>query len=170
MNLYDITEQELQLMSAIEDADGEITPEIEEMLAINEENFYQKMEGYRNIILQTNAMIDAAKKEKERITKYIESKNRLIETLSERGKTAMQVFQVDKVEFQNGVGGKMSLRKSNKTIIDDEEYFFAHHTDPELDGCVSVKMSVNKTAVKALIDDGVDVPAHQEQNFSLQVK
>ena len=50
LSLYELTSEHHLICEAIEEAGGEITPEIEAMLAINEQNFVTKAEGYAEII------------------------------------------------------------------------------------------------------------------------
>lgn len=168
--LFEISEQQRQIEAMLEANEGEITPELEELMTINEENFKQKVEDYRNAILRKKANIDMAKSEKERIAKYIEQENNAIDNMKERLKLAMYQFGYDKYEINGGVGGKLSFRKSEKTIVDDEDWFFNNTDNPAVAQCVLVKKSVNLTEVKNALKDGVDLPAHNESNESLQVK
>ena len=46
--LYEINEEYLGILAQIEDNEGELTPELEQALAINEENHAAKLEAYGN--------------------------------------------------------------------------------------------------------------------------
>ena len=113
--LYGITAELNAILAAIEDNGGEITPEIENALAINEEQFATKAVDYGHAILNLKAMAAAAKAEKERIAAlqkfYENTQKRLEGALS----AAMQVFGQDKVE---NATMRLSLRHT-MAVADD---------------------------------------------------
>ena len=46
LTLYNITSEQFRIYELLEELGGEFTPEIEEALALNHENFLVKSEGY----------------------------------------------------------------------------------------------------------------------------
>ena len=160
--LYGITAELNAILAAIEDNGGEITPEIENALAINEEQFVQKSEDYGHAILNLKAMAAAAKAEKERLAalqKYYENATK---RLSDALLTAMQVFDRPKVE---NATLRLSLRRSEATEIDDLEQLPAEYK------VTKVEVVADKTAIKKAIQSGEAVPgAHLVENVSLQIK
>ena len=64
--LYGITAELNGILAQLEELGGEITPELEQALAINEEQFVAKAEDYGHAILNLKGMAAAAKAEKER--------------------------------------------------------------------------------------------------------
>ena len=160
--LYSITSEMSKIMFMIEEAGGEMTPEIETALAINEEQFATKAVDYGHAILNLKAMAAAAKAEKERLAglqKFYENTQKRLEgALSQ----AMQVFGQDKVE---NATMRLSLRHTTATEVDDIALL------PKQYKTVKVEEVADKTAIKKAIQSGEDVPgAHLVENVSLQIK
>ena len=160
--LYGITAELNAILAAIEDNGGEITPEIENALAINEEQFVQKSEDYGHAILNLKAMAAAAKAEKERLAAlqkfYENTQKRLEGALSQ----AMQVFGQDKVE---NATMRLSLRHTTATEVDDITLL------PSEFKTTKMEEVADKTAIKKAIQSGEAVPgAHLVENVSLQIK
>ena len=160
--LYGITAELNGILAQLEELGGEITPEIEQALAINEEQFMAKAEDYGHAILNLKGMAAAAKAEKERLAGlqkfYENTQKRLTDALS----SAMQVFGHDKVE---NATMRLSLRHSTATEVDDLDAIPAEYKTTK------VEVVADKTAIKKAIQDGEDVPgAHLVENVSLQIK
>ena len=160
--LYGITAELNGILAQLEELGGEITPEIEQALAINEEQFVAKAEDYGHAILNLKGMAAAAKAEKERLAGlqkfYENTQKRLTDALS----SAMQVFGHDKVE---NATMRLSLRHTTATEVDDLDQVPAEFKTTK------VEVVADKTAIKKAIQDGEDVPgAHLVENVSLQIK
>ena len=160
--LYSITAELNAILAAIEDNGGEITPEIENALAINDEQFATKAVDYGHAILNLKAMAAAAKAEKDRLANlqkfYENTQKRLEGALS----NAMQVFGQDKVE---NATMRLSLRHTTATEVDDIALL------PKQYKTVKVEEVADKTAIKKAIQAGETVPgAHLVENVSLQIK
>lgn len=160
--LYGITAELNAILAAIEDNGGEITPEIENALAINEEQFATKAVDYGHAILNLKGMAAAAKAEKERLAglqKFYENTQKRLEgALSQ----AMQVFGQDKVENSTM---RLSLRHTTATEVDDIALLPAEYKTTK------VEEVADKTAIKKAILSGESVPgAHLVENVSLQIK
>ena len=115
-SLYTISGDLLALLSAIEANEGEITPDIEQALAITEDQFAAKATDYGLAILNLEAMAKAAKAEKERLAglqKFYENvSNRLRSALC----GAMDVLDHPKVESPSV---RLFLRHTTATEVDD---------------------------------------------------
>ena len=162
LTLYGITAELNAILAQIEDLGGEITPDIENALAINEEQFATKAVDYGHAILNLKAMAAAAKAEKERIANlqkfYENTQKRLEGALS----NAMQVFGQDKVE---NATMRLSLRHTTATEVDDIALL------PSEFKTTKVEEVADKTAIKKAIQAGEAVPgAHLIENVSLQIK
>ena len=160
--LYGITAELNAILAQLEELGGEITPELEQALAINEGQFVAKAEDYGHAILNLKGMAAAAKAEKERLAAlqkfYENAQKRLTDALS----TAMQVFGHDKVE---NATMRLSLRHTTATEVDDLDAI------PSEFKTTKVEVVADKTAIKKAIQDGEDVPgAHLVENVSLQIK
>lgn len=160
--LYGITAELNGILAQLEELGGEITPELEQALAINEEQFLAKAEDYGHAILNLKGMAAAAKAEKERLAGlqkfYENAQKRLSDALS----NAMQVFGHDKVE---NATMRLSLRHTTATEVDDIDQIPAEFKTTK------VEVVADKTAIKKAIQSGEDVPgARLVENVSLQIK
>lgn len=159
LSLYQISEEQRRIEAMLEESGGEITPEIEEALAINETNFLDKSRDYGYAILRFKAYVSAIKAEKQRLDALKESCERSIERMEERLINAMNLFGKPKVELDTL---KLFLRRSERVIIDDEANIPAD--------CIMVTTTVSKTDVKRHLAAGEEIGAHLEENQSLQIK
>ena len=159
ITLYQISEDQRALMAMLEETGGELTPELEEALAITEQNFVSKAENYGKAILHYKQMVAAAKAETDRIKAIQKTCENAIARMEERLRDAMILFDKPKVEMATL---KLSLRKSERVVIDDENNLPAD--------CIVVKTEVSKTEVKRHLKAGETIGAHLEENQSLQIK
>lgn len=160
--LYGITAEMNAILALIEEGGGELTPELEQALAITEGQFAAKAEDYGKAILNLRAMAVAAKAEKDRLATlqkfYENAQKRLADALS----SAMQVLGHDKVE--NGTL-RLSLRRTTATEVDDIDQV------PQFFKTAKVEVVADKTAIKKAIQDGIEVPgARLVENVSLLIK
>ena len=159
MTLYHISDEQRRLNAMLEENGGEITPEIEEALAVNETNFVQKAESYGYAILHYKAIVAAVKAEKDRLDAIKKTAENAIARMEERIVAAMQQFDRPKVEADTL---KLSLRRSERVVVDDEAKVPAD--------CKTIKVEVSKTELKRHLKAGEDCGAHLEENQSLQIK
>lgn len=159
ITLYQISEDQRALMAMLEETGGELTPELEEALAITEQNFVSKAENYGKAILHYKQLVAAAKAETDRIKAFQKTCENAIARMEERLRDAMILFDKPKVEMATL---KISLRKSERVVIDDENNLPAD--------CIVVKTEVSKTEVKRHLKAGETIGAHLEENQSLQIK
>lgn len=158
--LYAITSEQLRINELLEESGGELTPEIEEALTLNEENFLVKSEGYIESIARFKALAEAADvriKEMQRIKKTAENSKRRLE---ERLLWALQTMGRDKVE----VGlRKLALRMTTAVNITDETAIPAEY--------IKVETSVDKMRIKEALKCGeVITGAELVTNQSIQIR
>jgi len=139
LKLYEITGDYLQILDEIMYNEGEITPELEEALAINEENLYEKLQNYAKFIRHKEAMVDVRKAEIKRIGDLNKSDERTIENLKQRVEYAMNILEKDKVETSLF---KFSFRKSSSIEITDE------NSVPEEFKTTETVVKISKTDIK----------------------
>ena len=159
ITLYQISEDQRALMAMLEETGGELTPELDEALAITEQNFVSKAENYGKAILHYKQLVAAAKAETDRIKAIQKTCENAIARMEERLRDAMILFDKPKVEMATL---KLSLRKSERVVIDDENNLPAD--------CIVVKTEVSKTEVKRHLKAGETIGAHLEENQSLQIR
>lgn len=123
-NLYLIQEELLKLFNEIEENGGELTPELEEALAVKQEELVSKVKSYTDVIKSLKTDIGAIKEEKTRLDAYQKSKEKLIDRL-----TKVIVEAIDKfgdttksgTKFVSWDTGKVSIRKSQAIELDDDQ-------------------------------------------------
>ena len=160
LSLYELTSEHRLICDAIEEAGGEITPEIEAMLAINEENFVAKAEGYAEIIAKYAILSDNASHRIAQLQTVKKIAENAQKRMKERILGAMQEYGMEKV--QCGLH-QFSLRTSKAVEIVDEAKIPNEY--------IKVATSVDKTKLRADLMAGVVVDgAELKENKSLQIR
>jgi hypothetical protein len=160
LSLYDLTSEYRLICEALEENGGEITPEIEAMLAINADNFVMKAENYCEIIAKYLQMAENAKQRVEVFQRIEKVAKNTATRMKERLAQAMEEYDLPKVE----VGlHKLSFRTSKAVEITDEA---------KIPNCyIKVATSVDKTKLRADLMAGVVVEgAELKENKSLQIR
>lgn len=115
--LFNITAEQKRINDALMESGGELTPELEEALVINAENFAVKVEGYATSIHQFEAYAEAADAEIKRLTALKKSAQGAAKRLKDNLAYGMEVMGYDKVDM--GLH-KISFRTSTAVNITDE--------------------------------------------------
>lgn len=167
MNLFQLTLEEMNFISMMEETGGEVTDEIMEDLAIRRENFQHKAEAYSKFILKLESEADIAAAEIKRIQAIKKTKDNTATRLRETLRDALMVFGNENPKTGNKAYEtalfKLSLRKSQSVEITDEnevpEEFWA------------IKKEISKSTISQAIKDGLEVPgATMKENYGLQIK
>lgn len=160
MNIYEITAEQMRINELLEESMGELTPEIEEALKINKENFQTKAEGYAKAIKNYKAEMDALANE----IKALQAKKKVCENAIERMKTAMKNAMVafDTPKVKAGLFN-ISLTHSESVDIIDEALIPQEYKQ--------VSYTVSKTELKKAIEGGLVVEgAEIKQNTSITIR
>ena len=158
LSLYQITQEQQRLEDLLMESGGELTPEIEEALTINEGNFLTKAESYGYAILRIKAYTMAVDEQIKRLEAQKKVCKNSIDRMKEKLVGAMRQFETKKVE-QGTL--KISLTKSTKTVIDDERDIPAD--------CIKVKTEISLTDVKRHLAAGEEIGAHLEDTYSIKI-
>jgi hypothetical protein len=160
MNLYEIT-HEAQYLAALLETE-ELTPELEELLVINQEQLQAKAGNYAKVIANIQGDSDAIDAEIKRLKAMKESKDRAVTRLKDAVKNAMLVSGIDKIESPLF---KLSLRRSEAVEVEVPEAL-------PIDWQVKkVTITADKVAIKQAIKEGYAITgARIIENFSLQIK
>jgi hypothetical protein len=159
-SLYTIQADYLALASALEV--GELTPEIETALAINEAELQQKAIGYAYVIKEAEANVDTIDNEIARLTALKQAEKRKAEALKSAISNAMQFYGVHEVKTATV---RLSFRKSEGLIGQ------ADNLDDEFTILVPEQRKPNNTAIKAAIKEGREVEGYEiETRWNLQIK
>ena len=159
--LYNIEQQYLDIVSDIELAGGEITPEQEQALAINESELKTKSLNYKTIIDTKENLNSQIDNEIKRLQAIKKANSNIIDRLKHNLLNAVNLFGDIETQFN-----KFTTRKSERLIIDDsisdipKEYITKVITE-----------KVNKTELKKAIKKGLEVKGVSiEQIDNLSIK
>jgi len=160
-SLFNIQSEYLALASALEQ--GELTPELETALAINEQELHVKAVAYAYVIKDAEANTEAIDNEIARLTALKQAEKRKTERLKGAIANAMQLYGINEVKTATM---KLSFRRSEAVVGDTDA--------PLADEFVRIipeKRSPDLTAIKAAIKEGREVEGYRiEERFNLQIK
>lgn len=160
ITLYKISEEQRRINYQLEESGGEITPELEEALSINHENFLVKSEGYIATIHKYGDLSDAISAEIKRLQSFKKTADNISGNLKKRLLQAMEVFGMEKAE----VGlYRLSMRRTTSVVIDNEAQLPNKY--------IVVTTTPDKTLIKEDLKSGKDAPgASLHTNVSLQIR
>lgn len=123
-SIFDIDKELYALYDEIEEAGGEITPEIEEKLELNGQEMTNKVKSITNYINKLKADLLAIKSETDRLTKLKKSKENTI-----TGLTKLVLFAINNYGTEDKKGkkwidwgtGRVGVRKSTSVELDDKK-------------------------------------------------
>ena len=145
-NLYTIETEYLTLMAQIEEAEGELTPEMEEALQINEAQLQGKSVAYLHIISTREGLNAQAKAEIKRLQAFVKANDNLIDRLKDRLLQAVNLFGA----FEVGIN-KFGTRKSSSVEVEDVNLL-----DPRYK-VVKITESADKKAIKEALKNGQEI-------------
>ena len=158
--LYEITSEALEIYNNLEENGGELTPEIQEQLTINEGQLQSKGIAYLEIISQNKSEIDRFVFEKKRLDARIKSMQNLVDNLESRLLEAVNVFG----DFELGLT-TITTRKSESIEVEDINSL------PASFKTVKVVETADKVALKKAIKDGeVIAGVTLVENKNLRIK
>jgi len=161
-SLYNIENEYLEITNQLEH--GEVTPELETALAINESELQGKAVAYAYVIKESDdtvIAIDAEIKRLQGIKKTEQNKSkRLKETIS----NAMELYGIQEIKTETL---KLNFRRSEGVICTDSEVSI----DKDLCTVVPETIKPNLAAIKAAIKEGETVEGFEiETRYNLQIK
>jgi len=158
--LYKIENDYLALMNEIEEADGEITEEQNELLVINENQLQGKTIAYLEVIKSKEAFNSNIDAEIKRLQAMKKANTNLVDRLNNSLLDAVKLYGDIKAGLTT-----FTTRKSESVVIEDEELI-----DKEFK-TVKVTTSISKADIKKAIKAGIDVPgAILQENQNLRIK
>ena len=162
MNLYQIKNEYIQFAESLIENGGEITPENEYLLQINNSNLQNKGIQYGYVIKTMESEIDQIEGEIKRLTALKKSRVNSIERLKNTLADAMDLFGIHELKTATL---KINFRKSESVTIENESLLDSKF--------VTVKTTIipNKIAIKDAIKEGENVAgAFLSENKNLQIK
>jgi hypothetical protein len=161
MTLYELSEQDRQLQEMLYENGGELTPEMEEMLKENRENFSAKIEGYNHIIRENEGFAAACDAEIKRLQDKKKRAQNSVTFLKTHILNVMKLFEMQKIEGANG-DCKVS-RGARKSVVVDEDAVFIRLdiadkvAGLELPDYVTLEPKINKTVLGNRLKAGEEI-------------
>ena len=122
-SLFAIQGDLMKIFNALEENDGELTPELEEALNISQEEFTTKVIGYVNVLKTIDADLAAIKEEKTRLDNLKKSKERVASNLKTILANAINQFgdtnKSGNKYFDYGTG-TITIRKSDSVEVNED--------------------------------------------------
>lgn len=160
-NIFQIQQKYLELMRLIEEAEGEITPEIDNALQLTEQQLQEAAINIGFVIKALDANIQIIDAEMVRLGLLYHKAEKGKELLKNRLSQSMQQFGIEKIESPTM---KISFRKSESVEITDEALLPAAYFVPK-------PPEPNKRLIKEEIKSGKDIPgATLREKKNLQIK
>lgn len=162
MNIFQITAEYRQLEEALIENGGEVTPELEQALQINQDQLQEKGINYGYLIKSLKYQLDIVKAEKERIE---DIKKRIEKTIDRLESTLIGSMELRGIIELKSPTLTINFRKSESVEITDfdalpKEYITVKTTEMP-----------NKTEIKQAIKEGkVITGAELRINNNLQIK
>lgn len=122
-SIFNIQQDLYAIFDSIEENEGEITPELEEVLTIKREEFSTKIQGYVAYIKQLELDNKGIKEEIARLKDLQKSKEKTIDNLKKIMAMAINSFgdtNKSGTKFLDYGTGKVSIRKSDSIEVDEE--------------------------------------------------
>lgn len=122
-SIFNIQQDLYAIFDSIEENEGEITPELEEVLTIKREEFSTKIQGYVAYIKQLELDNKGIKEEIARLKDLQKSKEKTIDNLKKIMAIAIDAFgdtNKSGTKFLDYGTGKVSIRKSDSIEVDEE--------------------------------------------------
>jgi len=181
-SMYHIRAEHLGLLKEIEEAEGELTPEIEQTLALTEEEFEDKAVSYGFVVKSYEDVEEVLDKEIKRLTTLKQKAAKRAETFKKRLDEAMRQFGVEKIQTPSLT---LSYRKSNPVELaeDFEDKFLENVTievKPKEDAPATIaklieffdfKAAVSKKRIGDALKTGMKIPgASTVEKKNLQIK
>ena len=91
-NIFELGTKLQKIFEAVEENDGELTPELEEELNITSENFKDKIEAYCQVLTIYKSDVECCKNEKDRVNSIQNVKKNTIERIKQRLLEATEMF------------------------------------------------------------------------------
>jgi len=158
--LYDIKNEYLELVTEIEELEGELTPELEYKLKINQNELQTKAIAYHSVILSKEAFNTTIDNEIKRLQAMKKQNNNVIDRLKNSLVSAIELFG----EFKIGTN-TFGLRKSERVEIEDVNLL------PKEFKTVKVTEQANKIEIKKALKLGQEIKnTYLKEIYNLKIK
>ena len=158
--LYDIKQEYLELIQEVEEMEGELTPETEYKLNINQSELQNKAVAYHSYILSKDSFNMQIDSEIKRLQALKKKNNNVIENLKSRLIGAIQTFG----DFTVGTN-TFGLRKSERVEIEYVNLLSKEYKT------IKVTEQADKIAIKKALKEGKQIEnAYIVEQYNLKIK
>lgn len=123
-NIYNLKVELLDIFSELEENGGELTPELEEQLAITQQDFNNKIKSYTEVIKLLKADCSSIDEEVKRLRELKVSKQNTIDRITKIVIEAISLFgdtNKSGVKYIDYGTGKVSIRRSKSVEVDEHK-------------------------------------------------
>ena len=161
-NIFKISGEYLNLVRILTENEGELTPEIENALAINKAELEEKGLNYGFVIKSLESDIDVIDLEVKRLQALKKVRQTAIDRLKSTLKDAMELYEISEIKSPII---KINFRKSESTEILDESLIDKEYMVEK------ITRTPDKTKIKDAIKSGLTVNgAIVQTNYNIQIK
>lgn len=170
-NIFELGSKLKQIFDILEENGGELTPELEEELAITEENFKDKIEAYCQALTIYKSDVECCKNEKDRVNSIQNVKKNNIERIKQRLLEAVEQFgEIGKTGNKVVETPTRKLFTKDTTSIDENEsrkvklvqYVFEYITELQKEGVLELGELIDLngflTAINAIAKSEYEMP------------
>jgi hypothetical protein len=160
-SMYEISREAMDIVSALEENEGELNPDIESALRINQNELQDKSINYSYAIKTVSNDVDAISEEIKRLQALKKAKENVVQKLKDTVVNAMQIYGIEKVETPTL---KLSIRRSEAVEVDE-------NFDNDIYMVKKVTYTPDKTRLKDAIKRGESIQGVTlKENYNLQIK
>lgn len=146
MKLYEINAEFAAIIEELESNGGELTPELEEALAINDQDHEAKIEAYIKAIRNYTADAEAAHNEMAFFKTKEERAKKTAERLKETVLASLQARGIDKAKYGDFTA---AVRRSERVVVDEDCLAILPDDFKRVKTTVEADKTALKTALKA---------------------
>ena len=151
----------MDIVSALEENEGELNPAIEAVLKINQNELQEKSFNYAYVVKSIDNDITAINDEIKRLQALKKRNESIISRMKEAVVDAMHIYGLEKITSPTL---NLSIRRSEAVQVDD------HFVDVNY-MVEKITYTPDKTRLKEAIKKGIDIKgARIIENYSLQIK
>jgi hypothetical protein len=160
-SMYEISREAMDIVSALEENEGELNPAIESALRINQNELQEKAINYAYAIKTVSNDVDAISEEIKRLQALKKAKDNTIQRLKDTVVNAMSIYGIEKLSSPTL---NLSIRRSEAVEVDedfnDKNYMIE-----------KITYTPDKKRIKeALLKGERFLPARIIENYNLQIK
>lgn len=160
MNIYQISEKAREISLALET--GELTPELENELIINQNELQDKARNYGYVIKSFEDENEMIENEIKRLKSIKDAKSKAIDRMKQSVLDALQLYGIESVKTPTI---NISVRRSEAVEVDQIDQLDSQYLTEK------VTVSPDKVAIKKAIKEGKNVAgARIIENYNLQIK